>query len=33
MRSHQALKMAIVACISPTFACSATASGRPVTRA
>ena len=32
MRSHHALKMAIVACMRPTLACSATASGRPVTR-
>jgi hypothetical protein len=32
IRSHHALKIAIVACMSPTFACSATASGRPVTR-
>ena len=32
-RSHQALKIAIVACIRPTLLCRATAIGRPVTRA
>ena len=32
-RSHQALKIAIVACMSPTLLWSATAMGRPVTRA
>ena len=32
-RSHQALKMAMVACMSPTFACKATASGSLATRA
>ncbi len=33
IRSHQALKIAIVACISPTLACNPTAMGLPVTRA
>ena len=31
MRSHQALNTAMVACISPTFECSAAAIARPVT--
>jgi hypothetical protein len=33
MRSHQALKIAIVPCISPTLECSAAAIARPVTLA
>ena len=33
IRSHHALKMAIDACINPTLACNATASGLPVTLA
>jgi len=32
-RSHQALKIAIVACISPTLLCTNAAIGRPVTLA
>ena len=31
MRSHQALKIAIVACISPTLECTAAAIGVPFT--
>ncbi len=33
MRSHQALNIAMLACISPTLACTAAASGLPVTLA
>ena len=33
MRSHQALKIAMVACISPTFECTAAAIALPVTLA
>jgi hypothetical protein len=31
MRSHHALNIAMVACINPTLACTAAASGLPVT--